>query len=77
MKDDYSSFLQPLGLASVYFIGLALDVVWLLLWSRKLWQSAKYIHAGSLSMIDKGTIVLSYLLALIEACAFSVGVMLC
>lgn len=69
LREDYDSLLPPWFLFIGYLTAFALDLVWLIMSSRSLWNSDRYVHDGSLAGLDKFMIVMSYVIIFIEFAA--------
>lgn len=73
LKEEYDSLLPAWFLLIGFLMAFVLDLLWLIMVSTKLWASESYIHDGSLSWVDKFTIIMTYVIVGIEF----VAILLC
>ena len=69
LKEEYDSLLPPVFLVVGYLMAFGLDLSWLILSSKGLWNSTNYIHDGSLNGMNKFMIIMSYVIIFIEMAA--------
>lgn len=69
LREDYETLLPAVFLFVGYLIAFALDLTWLIMVSRNLWNNSLYVHDGSLAGLDKFMIIMSYIIIFLEVAA--------
>lgn len=72
LREEYDTLLPAWFLLIGYLTAFALDITWLIMSSRNLWNSDRYVHDGSLAGLDKFMIVMSYVIIFVEFAAAAV-----